>query len=216
MKIRWTKEMNVEFTTMQLRGDEYEVMARYFNTSPSSIMEHRRVLKLPARDRSQRKEVCPDHLARIKKMRGDGEYIRTISRAVGIGEHRVARIINRHCMPSEKEAALLQAQLDEGAPRDWTVRDIETLRALRNAGNSYGDIGRALGRTKNAVCGQADRLGLPKGPGSIRPLTAAQKVAIECGLYRSAFPHDPLPPQNPISWGAIEGNSVGVFMGREG
>lgn len=43
----------------------------------------------------------------------------------------------------------------------WTNKKVDRLVAMWNSGYSAGAIGRAVGKTKNAVVGKAHRLGLP-------------------------------------------------------
>jgi hypothetical protein len=43
---------------------------------------------------------------------------------------------------------------------DWTAEEIDTLRKMRANGSTLDAIGRALGRTRNAVSGKVNRLGL--------------------------------------------------------
>jgi hypothetical protein len=44
----------------------------------------------------------------------------------------------------------------------WTVEEAATLKDLRIKGLSYSEIGRRLGKTRNACCARADRDGLMK------------------------------------------------------
>ena len=48
------------------------------------------------------------------------------------------------------------------APPVWTSEETDTLRRMWIEGASYSKIGLAVGKTKNAVAGKADRLNLPK------------------------------------------------------
>ncbi len=50
----------------------------------------------------------------------------------------------------------------------WTDDDISELRILWDAGHSAAEIGRRTGRTKNAICGKANRLELPERQSPIR------------------------------------------------
>ncbi len=52
--------------------------------------------------------------------------------------------------------------------RKWTVDDDALLRRLSEEGVTTAAIGRALGVTKNAVCGRRGRLSLPKRPSPIK------------------------------------------------
>jgi GcrA cell cycle regulator len=51
---------------------------------------------------------------------------------------------------------------------DWTAAEVTRLRQLHAEGHSYTKIAAELGKTKNAISGQALRLNLPKRPGPIR------------------------------------------------
>ena len=50
----------------------------------------------------------------------------------------------------------------------WTDEQVEELKRLWNEGLTTGDIGKALGVSKNAVVGKAHRLGLNSRPSPIR------------------------------------------------
>lgn len=50
----------------------------------------------------------------------------------------------------------------------WTDEQVEELKRLWNEGLTTGDIGKALGVSKNAVVGKAHRLGLNGRPSPIR------------------------------------------------
>ena len=50
----------------------------------------------------------------------------------------------------------------------WTDDQVEELKRLWNEGLTTGEIGKALGVSKNAVVGKAHRLGLNSRPSPIR------------------------------------------------
>lgn len=47
-------------------------------------------------------------------------------------------------------------------PSIWTPEGDETIRSMRAAGHSFGEIGKVLGVTKNSVIGRARRMDIPK------------------------------------------------------
>jgi len=44
----------------------------------------------------------------------------------------------------------------------WTTREVERLRKLWDMGCTAGQIGDALGRSRNSICSAARRFGLPE------------------------------------------------------
>ena len=48
--------------------------------------------------------------------------------------------------------------------RPWTDNETSELRELHSIGLSYNQIALELNRSRNAIAGQARRLGLPKRP----------------------------------------------------
>lgn len=58
----------------------------------------------------------------------------------------------------------------------WTCAQLDTLRAEWADGTSAAEIGRLLGRSKNAVVGKAHRLGLPGRPSPIIRQEGQQKA----------------------------------------
>lgn len=94
----------------------------------------------------------------------------------------------------------------------------DKLVELRNTGMKYDEISKALGISKNAICGLCRRAGLPSLRG--RPRSKAQGTKTHKSLANT-LPNElppslrhvvrerlvagsfPLPPMHPISWGAI-------------
>jgi len=65
-----------------------------------------------------------------------------------------------------------------GDYRTWTVEEDALLRKHHALGWSMQQIGIELGRTRHAVIGRANRLGLKCLPPRLRVRTAAQKAAV--------------------------------------
>lgn len=61
----------------------------------------------------------------------------------------------------------------------WTAEQKEELTRLWNEGLSTGEIGKALGMSKNAVVGQAHRLGLERRPSPIRRVGGEAELPLE-------------------------------------
>lgn len=61
----------------------------------------------------------------------------------------------------------------------WTPEQKEELTRLWNEGLSTGEIGKALGMSKNAVVGQAHRLGLERRPSPIRRVGEDGELPLE-------------------------------------
>lgn len=57
----------------------------------------------------------------------------------------------------------------------WTDKDIEHLRKYWAEGHSTAEIGRLIGKSKNAVVGKAHRLSLPSRPSPIKKSAVAPK-----------------------------------------
>ena len=58
----------------------------------------------------------------------------------------------------------------------WTDEDIENLRKYWAEGHSTAEIGRLIGKSKNAVVGKAHRLSLPSRPSPIKKSSVAPKA----------------------------------------
>ncbi len=59
----------------------------------------------------------------------------------------------------------------------WTDTDFTTLTAMALAGSSASQIGRAIGRTRNAIIGKAHRHGISMGEHRVVPTAEARKSA---------------------------------------
>ena len=58
----------------------------------------------------------------------------------------------------------------------WTDEDIEKLKRFWNEGHSTAEIGRLIGKSKNAVVGKAHRLNLAARPSPIKKMVVTSKV----------------------------------------
>lgn len=104
-------------------------------------------------------------------------------------------------------------------PVGWTIEEDATLKRMADGGASAGDIGIALNKSRNAVCGRAWRLGLTlhgaKKPGGKVRLRKAQprpvgvkKIKLAPRVQPTALPlAEALPmtveaplPVNAVSW----------------
>jgi hypothetical protein len=65
-------------------------------------------------------------------------------------------------MPASKQR-ILKAR--KGWPSMWTADRVATLEAMWKAGAPCAEIARAVGLSKGAITGKADRLELPMHPG---------------------------------------------------
>ena len=63
---------------------------------------------------------------------------------------------------------VLSFDVMKGYGMSWTKERIEQLRQMWDEGKSTGEIGKALGVSKNAVVGKAHRLGLNPRPSPIK------------------------------------------------
>ena len=96
---------------------------------------------------------------------------------------------------------------------DWSVADVESLKAGWIAGTPASKIGKALGRSRNAVIGKVHRLGLSgraapsqpsrttfKAPRAPRPTPAPAPRRVEHHSHSPALPTQPVfYPEEPGS-----------------
>ena len=81
----------------------------------------------------------------------------------------------------------------------WTEDQITELVKLWNEGKTTAEIGRALGKTKNAVVGKAHRLSLSARPSPIKRSKAAETATPSAKKAAARTPK--APPQQPEAQG---------------
>lgn len=82
----------------------------------------------------------------------------------------------------------------------WTDEDIEKLRKFWTEGHSTAEIGRMIGKSKNAVVGKAHRLELAARPSPIKKTSVTPK-AIPVAKAVPAAPAAPMTPGTPLPQG---------------
>lgn len=94
-------------------------------------------------------------------------------------------------------------------PAAWTPEDDATLLRLRAQGRTSAEIARELGRTRNAICGRAKRIGAAtpaKPPAQPRKARKSRAKPVEQRIAHSAIElrrakrgFGPLPDSRPVS-----------------
>lgn len=121
----------------------------------------------------------PDRLDRLKAMWSAGDGCPGIALAIGLTESETFRklseldLLRLRLVPRTREKAVapppepprpepptIERCLRPARHPAWSAEHLARLREARAAGISASEIGREIGRTKNAVIGKLDRLGL--------------------------------------------------------
>ena len=84
----------------------------------------------------------------------------------------------------------------------WTDEDIERLKKLWSEGHSTAEIGRLIGKSKNAVVGKAHRLSLAARPSPIKKTIVTPK-AVEPLKDKDAGTDTGAPRRAPAHWGRM-------------
>lgn len=100
----------------------------------------------------------------------------------------------------------------------WPEDAVRVLVRLWMDGDSAGQIGKAMGKTRNAVIGKVHRLGLTRSEGTKPMITPriTKATAVKRSSFNVAIRHKPRPPTLPkvTTSGAIpplNGNGVTLF-----
>lgn len=92
------------------------------------------------------------------------------------------------------------------ADQYWSTADLDALKRMLAEGHSFTDIGLALGRSRNAIAGAADRMKLRGAPKSrkvaaIKPSARPTSPTVRSAPRPPMWPtvrSAPLPPQAPL------------------
>lgn len=169
-------------TEMRKRGDSQRTIAKALGRHRSMIERWLRSEGVLAPPRKSKKAEI------VRKLLAEGMGIADISKQTGIPTSTIHYWTRKAILP--KPQTDLRFENRGGfVARQWTKEEDDAIREHREQRRTWMQIAALMGMSHNAVYSRGTRIGLP---GELPERSPGQK--------RDYFP---LPPGDPISWGAI-------------
>ena len=156
----WPEDQIAALRAMWTAGKVARVIGEAIGRSAKAVQTKASTLKLARRIDFKKGDTWPaERIERLREMWAGPRTAREIAEILGVTRNAVIGMAGRLKLPRRKSSDFVTPR---GSKYVWTAENMATLRTMWLDQEPSDVIASAIGMTRKAVLGKADRLGLPR------------------------------------------------------